>query len=130
MQAQTVKQIRADQVGIGDVIDGPDGLSTVVDILGKNGLLRFDFAEGKGNRCWSGLSSDEKVLLRKKSTDKYHGGFIVNTQGEVMMSGACVVKVGPQEVRVVDVDGRDHRINRQDIRHIIGQFSLMLNPAE
>lgn len=130
IEAQDVKQISADRVGTGDIIDGPDGPSTVVDILKENGFLRFDFAEGKGNRCYSGVNSGDKVLLLKKSTDEYHGGFIVNTQGEVVMTGAYIVKVGAQKVRVVDVNGREHRINRSEIRHIIGQFTLVLNSAD
>lgn len=130
MNTQSVKQIPANQVGIGDIIDGPDGLSTVVNIERHDGLFRFDFAEGNGNRCWSGLRSNERVPLHQKSTEEYHGGFLVNTQGEVMMPGACIVKVADKVVTIIDVHGAEHRIKKSAVRHIIGQFALTLNPAD
>lgn len=130
MYTQSAKQVLAIEVGIGDIIDGPDGLSTVVGIEKEDGLLRFNFAEGKGNRCWSSLRNDERVALHKQSAEDLHGGFLVNTQGKVVMSGACIVRVGDKEVRVVDVYGSEHHIKKSTVRHIIGQFTLTLNPAD
>ena len=48
---------RANQIMVGDVVDGPDGKSTVISVRNLLGvdMLQFDFAEGRGNRCWSGI---------------------------------------------------------------------------
>lgn len=61
--------IRASEVQVGDVILGPDGTSTVVGIRTEQGLLKFNFVEGVGNHCWSGLLPEERISRYRKSTD-------------------------------------------------------------
>ncbi len=48
-------------VQIGDVIQGPDGPSRVMEIILTGGLVNFNFAEK--NHCWWGLSPNKYVVV-------------------------------------------------------------------
>ena len=116
------------EIRIGDVVDGPDGPSTVIGIENKNGSLNLDFAEGKGNRCWS-VFSEEDVRRLKLSDNTSLQGFVVDRNGSVIQNE--VVEVHFQNngyLQIVSCDSKGTpRINlipKSKIGHITGYFRI------
>ncbi|MGD0977165.1 MAG: hypothetical protein ABR875_02640 [Minisyncoccia bacterium] len=118
--------VRASEIRVGDVIDGPDGSSTVSGIrLDDGGYLCFDFAEGRGNRCWTALRFHHTVTRLQKTECNIPGGFAVGHDGQVMIRDiGSVIADGTTQVEINIIDGGLKKINRSKISHIIGNFTL------
>ena len=126
---------QASKVMVGDVIDGPDGRSTVISVRNIPGIdmLQFDFAEGRGNRCWSGLRPTEKVTRLEKTFFDMPLGFVVGRNNEVKISGVFEVVDKGKNLQVnhflSTVITRTTLVPKKDVNRIMGEFTYTLKPA-
>jgi hypothetical protein len=83
--------IKASDLKFGDVITGPDGISTIWNIERNTDELRLSFAEGLGNRCWH-VKADDPIDLIEQSKNEGPSAFAVNQDGIVLLSDICTVQ--------------------------------------
>lgn len=132
-------QCYASEIRVGDVINGPDGKSTVVGIssipwINCTNLLRFDFAEGSGNRCWSGLSPTERITRVERTAFTVPFGFVVGNDNQVILSGVFGVVDMGESIEVHHFSRRplDMEVtsfHKKTINRVMGEFTYTLNPA-
>ncbi len=120
-----LEQVIATEIKHGDIIHGPDGKSTVTCIQDGGHLLKFDFAEGKGNRCWSAVPKNCIIGRYRKTDCPIPCGFAVDHKGEVVESYIGEVHDGGIILMITRTDATTSKLRKKDIHHISGNFNML-----
>lgn len=122
---------RANEVKVGDVIKGPDGKSTVIGIRDDQGWLDFNFAEGRGNRCWSGLLPTEEVTRLKRTDSDMPLGFVIDNDNQVVLSNVFEVVDTGASIKVRSYsnnsDVEETSFHKKAVNRLMGNFTYTLN---
>lgn len=128
-----MKYCRASEIKVGDVINGPDGKSTVVGIRNTPNRLHFDFAEGRGNRCWTGLIPTEEVPRLKRTDSDMPLGFVIDNDNQVVLSDVFEVVDTGNSIKVRhyinNSDVEETSFDKKSVNRLMGNFIYTLNPA-
>jgi hypothetical protein len=116
-------QTKASDLKFGDVIAGPDGISTIWNIEHKGHGINFCFAKGNGNRCWF-VKPYELIDLIEQSKNEGPSAFAVNQDGVVLLSDICTVQQDGENFIFERGNARKIVLSRKMFSHIVGHFML------